>query len=357
MWLNDIFVKYAMQYKFNWGIEMNKCKFKSITADDIPAMAELLFERQNIESKVYQFLKNSCLNTKYIADMFEELFVNSKVIGIGAFSDEELVGYLIGEIKIDSRRGRYAWVPYEGMAIRSGQSSELIRNLYAKASVIWLEQGCFNQYSLVPLGSQEYYEAFLRLSFSIQQVHAIMKVEEYKPFENVANIDIRLANKMDSEAMGRMSKIIQCYQGSAPTFELVLPEVVAQIKEGYRGIVEDENATVLIAKKDMKEVGFQVYETINSDLMSPDDGVELSIAGINPSEMGNGIGKKLMNEGYKIMKEKGYNNIIIDWRITNLASSTFWTKCGFKPIAYRMFRCIDNNVAWANSHNPSIKQL
>lgn len=336
---------------------MNKCKFKPITADDIPAMADLLIERQNLESKVYPFLKNSCLNTKYITDIFEELFVNSKVIGIGAFSNEELVGYLIGEIKIDSRRGRHAWVPYEGIAIRMGQSSELIRNLYAKVSVIWLEQGCFNQYTLVPFGSQEYYEAFLRLSFSIQQVHAIMNMDEYKPFENVADIDIRLASKTDSEAMGRMSKIIQYYQSSAPTFELALPEVVAQIKAGYRGIVEDDDATVLIATKDMKELGFQVYGTINSDLMSPDDGVELSIAGTYHSEMGSGIGKKLMNEGYRIMKEKGYNNIIIDWRITNLASSTFWPKCGFKPIAYRMFRCIDNNVAWANFYNPSIKQL
>ncbi|EQB86172.1 GNAT superfamily N-acetyltransferase [Clostridium punense] len=336
---------------------MNKCKFKSITVDDIPAMADLLIERQNFESKLYSFLKNSCLNIKYITDMFEDLFVNSKVIGIGAFSNGELVGYIIGEIKIDSRRGRYAWVPYEGMAIRRGQSSELIRNLYAKVSVIWLEQGCFNQYTLVPLGSQEYYEAFLRLSFSIQQVHSIMNMEEYKPFENVADIDIRLANKMDSEAMGRMSQIIQYYQSSSPTFEPLLPEVVAQIKAGYRGIVEDDDATVVIATKDMKEVGFQVYGTINSDLMSPDDGVELSIAGTYSSEMRSGIGKKLMNEGYKIMKEKGYNNIITDWRITNLASSTFWPKCGFKPIAYRMFRCIDRNVAWANIYNPSIKQL
>lgn len=186
---------------------MKKYKFKLITPDDIPAMGHLLIERQNLESKVYPFLKNSCLNIKYITDMFEELFMKSKVKGIGAFFNEELVGYLIGEIKIDSRRGRYAWVPYEGVAIRRDQSSELIRNLYAKVSVIWLEEGCFNHYTLVPLGIQEYYEAFQRLSFSIQQVHGIMNMEEYKPFENVADLDIRLANKMDSEAMGRMAKI------------------------------------------------------------------------------------------------------------------------------------------------------
>lgn len=336
---------------------MNKCKFKAITVEDIPAMADLLMERQNLESKVYPFLKNRCLNTKHITDMFEKLFAKSKVIGIGAFSNEELVGYIIGEIKIDNRRGRHAWVPYEGMAIRMGQSSELIRNLYAKASVIWLEHGCFNQYTLVPLGTQEYYDAFLGLSFSIQQVHAIMNIKEYKPFENVADIYVRLANKTDSEAMGRMSKIIQYYHSLVPTFEPALPEVVAEIKDRYRETVEDDDATVLIATKDTKELGFQAYWTIISDLMSPDDGVELSVAGTYPSEMGSGIGKKLMNEGYKIMKEKGYNSIITDWRITNLASSTFWPKCGFKPIAYRMYRCIDNNVAWANFCNPSIKQL
>jgi ribosomal protein S18 acetylase RimI-like enzyme len=91
--------------------------------------------------------------------------------------------------------------------------------------------------------------------------------------------------------------------------------------------------------------------------MAPDYGVELSIAGTYYSKMGSGVGKKLMNESYRVMKEKGYNSIITDWRITNLASSTFWPKCGFKPIAYRMARCIDSNLAWANFNNLSINQL
>ena len=47
--------------------------------------------------------------------------------------------------------------------------------------------------------------------------------------------------------------------------------------------------------------------------------------------------------------------MITDWRITNLASSTFWPKCGFKPVAYRMVRYINSNIAWANFNNPSIK--
>ncbi|WFA09276.1 hypothetical protein [Tissierella sp. Yu-01] len=320
---------------------MKICEFRPIGIGDIPAMVDLLVCRQNLESKVFPFLKNSCLNTKHITDLLEKLFVNSKAIGIGAFANDQLVGYIIGKIMIDNGRGRHIWVPYEGIAIRMDQPSELIRNLYANVSILWLEQGCFSHYTLVPLGNQVYYEAFLQLSFFIQQVHAIMNIEDYKPFEKVSDADIRLANKKDSEAMGRMSSIIHSHQNSAPVFEPALPEVVVQIKEGYKRLVEDDEAMIIIAEKDMKELGFQVYEPITSDLMAPDDGVELSIAGIYPSLMRSGVGKKLMNVGSRVVKEKGYNNIITDWRITNLASSTFWPKCGFKPIAYRMVRYID----------------
>lgn len=336
---------------------MNNCEFRSITINDIPVMTELLIGRQNLESKVFPFLKNSCLNVKYITDNLEELIVNRKVIGIGAFVNDELVGYIMGEIKINNRIGRCAWVPYEGIAIRTDQSSELIRYLYSKVSVLWLEQGCFNHSALVPIANTVYYEAFLQLSFAIEQVHAVMNIEEYKPFENVADVDIRLANKMDSEVLGKMSSIISTFQNSAPVFIPALPEVLARIKEAFKGLVEEDDVIVLIAEKDMKELGFQEYEIINPNLMTPDDGIELCTAGTYYSQMGSGTGKKLMNEGCRIIKEKGYGNITTDWRITNLASSTFWPKCGFKPVAYRMARFIDSNYAWANFNNPSIKQL
>ena len=335
---------------------MNNYEFRAITINDVPVMTDLLIDRQNLESKVFPFLKNSCLNVKYITDKLEELFANSKVIGIGAFVNDELVAYIMGEIKINNRIGRCAWVPYEGIAIRRDQSSELIRYLYAKVSVLWLEQGCFSHSTLVPIGNTVYYEAFLQLSFAIEQVHAVMNIEEYKPFENVADVDVRLANKMDSEALGRMSSIISKYQNSAPVFIPALPEVVASIKEGFKGLVEGDDI-VLIAEKDKKELGFQDYEIITPNLMTPDNVVELCVAGTYSSQMGSGIGKKLMNEGCRIIKEKGYSNITTDWRITNLASSTFWPKCGFKPVAYRMARYIDSNYAWANFNNPSIKQL
>jgi len=171
-----------------------------------------------------------------------------------------------------------------------------------------------------------------------------MNMDDYKAFDNLSDAEIRFAYKNDSEIMGKMSSIILSCLNSAPTFLPVKPELVIDINAGYKSLVEDDDSTILIAEKNMKELGFQVYEPITPDLMSPDDGVELHIAGTHYSQRARGIGKKLMNEGYRIMKERGYNSIITDWKITNLSGSTFWPKCGFKPIAYRMIRNIDKDI-------------
>jgi hypothetical protein len=39
---------------------------------------------------------------------------------------------------------------------------------------------------------------------------------------------------------------------------------------------------------------------------------------------------------------------VTDWRVTNLLSSRFWPRQGFRPVVYRLTRRIDARVAWAN---------
>lgn len=78
---------------------------------------------------------------------------------------------------------------------------------------------------------------------------------------------------------------------------------------------------------------------------------EVRVAGTYPCQMGTGVGKNLINEGCVLMRERGFRHMITDWRITNLASSTFWAKYGFKPIAYRMVRYIDRNWTLASFDN------
>ena len=131
--------------------------------------------------------------------------------------------------------------------------------------------------------------------------------------------------------------------------------MLASIREGFERSLEDENVTTYIIELDGNPIGFHMYDTLTPSLMTPDDGIELCVAGIHKANMGRGFGKLLMNESCKNLKEKGYGHITIDWRITNLASSNFWPRCGFREMAYRMTRYIDPSHAWANIENPSVQ--
>jgi GNAT superfamily N-acetyltransferase len=335
------------------GNNMKKYEFKPITINDIPSMATLLVERQKQEPA---YLQKTCLQENDVIQTLRELFNNHKMVGMGAVFNDELVGYMFAKIEIDTERGSNAWVLYEGMAIKQDESVELIRHLYAHASELWLDHGCFKHYAMVPLGTPGYQNAFQGLSFAIEQVHAVMNMNDYEPFEESSEAIIRYGNEKDREELVQMSSIIFSYQNSSPTYEPAFPETVKKIREGYGGIVDDEEAVVLLAEKGSKVIGFQAYWPQGPGLMFPKNAVELSVAGTYSFERGAGVGKALMNEGYRIMKAEGYDFMITDWRIANLTSSTFWPKCGFQPIIYRMVRNIDDRLAWANFDNPLVNE-
>ena len=336
---------------------MKNFEFRTITPQHIPSMSSLLLERQEQEAGKFPFLKNGYLGLEQITDKLQKLLATGQAIGVGAFAHGELVGYLVGMIRIDTRSGRCAVVPYEGVAIGCDQPAELIRYLYTEVSVRWLEHGCFAHSAVVPLANPLYLGAFLQLSFGIEQVHGVLHIGECKPFDHGAPVEIRIATEKDQEVMGQMSSIISKHQNAAPVFIPAFPEVLGAIREGFQSSLEDKNIIVLLAEEAREPLGFHMYEIIPPGLMTPDSAVELCVAGTLRSHMGRGVGKSLMNDGARMMKEKGYSYIITDWRITNLASSTFWPKCGFRPIANRMARFIDPNYAWANLNNPCIEKF
>lgn len=334
---------------------MKACEFRKLVKANIPEMTRLLKERQKLEGEKYNFLVNDKLNDDHISRNLQKIFDKDGVVGLGAYKGNELIGYMLAQVKYDELRGRHAWIPYEGIAISHGYSEELLRHLYAESSKIWLDYGCFTHYVIVPAGQDIYMNGFQRLSFGFEQVHGILDISSYNFFKNVDSMEVRIAGKNDGEIISSMSDIIVAFQNDSPVYAIALPDYILDLRDGYRGIVDDDEALALLAEKDNKPAGFQAYWPINSDLMIPDGAIELSVAGTLPMYRGSGVGKKLMNEGIKILKEKGYRYIVTDWRITNLASSTFWPKCGFNPIYYRMQRTLDIRLPWANVKNSIVK--
>jgi ribosomal protein S18 acetylase RimI-like enzyme len=319
---------------------MKTYQFLDMNTSHIKQVIALYIERQKQEINNFLFLRDTIIDEDDLQKHFEEKFKNSHIIGITAFNNQQLVGYLFGQVEISKSDERFIWIPYEGIAIKQNESLELIRQLYATVASKWVQEKCYTHSIIVPLENPNYLKAFLYLSFAIDHVHAIMDIASYEPFQTNGNITVRVAKQDDRNVLGEMSNIITSYHHQSPVFIPFSEETVMTRQKAFMNLVNEEDTIVLLAEKNHDIIGYHNYEPITKSLMHPDKSIELSVAGTYPKYRGQGAGKNLMNKAVLVLKDKEFKYIITDWKITNIASSNFWPKCGFIPIAYKLKRVI-----------------
>ena len=66
----------------------------------------------------------------------------------------------------------------------------------------------------------------------------------------------------------------------------------------------------------------------------------LAYAATKPEVRGLGTGVAMTNAGFAWARERGYETMVTDWRETNLFSSRFWPKRGFRRTFLRLYRSI-----------------
>lgn len=326
-------------------------EFREFRNEDVIPASNLLANRHRRERTVFPTLKKEFEDRNYTENILNELMKSRYVKGICAYEDNKLLGFLLSNIKMDSRFGRCAWISYEGQAIADSETPELYRKLYTEIAKIWVKNGVLSHYIVVPAGYQEVVNSWLKLSFAFQQVHGITSLS--KTDVNIPdNLIIRQAGEKDSEELRKISNLIISYQAESPTYAAGLPEDVGAIREGYGQFPADSDATVLLAYNDSTLLGFQCGyiedEENSSKMMIPEKALEISVGGTIEESRGTGIGDILTKLMFNKAMENGLENAFIDWRIANLCSSNFWPNQGFKPVAYRMFRHIDERVYWAD---------
>jgi len=271
--------------------------------------------------------------------------------GVAAWRDERLVGYLIAAPQVDTVRGRTAWVRYAGHALAPGEDAELYRDLYAAASPQWLARGCFAHYAMIPAMDQAALAAWFALSFGKEQAHGLRELGEAEESagETAMPYAIRRAGPDDLEALLEVADLIAAHQAGPPVYGVFLPESRADWREGYAELLAGSNVTVWIAEHAGTVLGFQIYvpEEAKDSLFTPERCVELHLAATRVAERGRGLGRALTEHGLRAARAAGFGSCATDWRVTNLLSSRFWPRRGFRPVAYRLFRHVDERVAWA----------
>jgi GNAT superfamily N-acetyltransferase len=147
-----------------------------------------------------------------------------------------------------------------------------------------------------------------------------------------------------------LSDVIWRHQVQAPVWGIHLPETQAEQRREWGDLVDDAQAPIWLALCQEQAVGCQGYfpaPASEDNPLIPEQCVELGVAGTREWIRGRGIGQALTRHVLAHARSVGYRYCLTDWRSTNLLSSRFWPRQGFRPVAYRLARRIDPRISWA----------
>jgi GNAT superfamily N-acetyltransferase len=268
-----------------------------------------------------------------------------------------LAAYMVGGPDSDIVWGRSGWIRAAGCSWAAESDLPLVADLYAHLGSRWVAQGVFDHYAVVPASADGLLDVFFALSFGIQHVHGLcdLRAVDGPAPELPEGVTIRQADRSDQEALVALSDVVWGHQVGAPVWAPMLPEYVESNRQGWLELLEDPTVTVWLAFDHDRPVASQGYypsEMTGMHMLGDERTCHLGIAGTLPSYRGHGISTALTWTGLAHARQQGYAVCETDWRSTNLLSSRFWPRFGFRPAFYRLHRRVDERIAWAHGGRP-----
>lgn len=326
----------------------------------LPAAAELLAARHARDRASQPLLPARFEQLRTATAAVREVWGKPDTSGVAAWQDGRLAGYLIGQARFDTLRGRHVWIQLPGHALAADAPPSLYADLYAAAGPVWLALGAFDHYIMTPAGDRAALEVWFSLSFGQEQVHAMRSLAEPLPGPaDLPGVVIRRATPDDRNAfVEEMSLILARHLAGPPVWGVFLPETMPELREGFAELLTDENVYVWLAESDGETgdegriLGYQAYlpaSPSDDNLIIPlaDRTIVLEVGATRPEARGRGIGRALSAAGLAAAAAAGYRVCVADWRTTNLEAQRFWPGMGFRPAVYRLTRKVEPRIAWA----------
>jgi GNAT superfamily N-acetyltransferase len=261
--------------------------------------------------------------------------------GAVALRGGEVVGFLLGAPKEDPTWGPNLWVESAGLAV---QEAEDARDLYALAATRWHEEGRDAHYVIVPAPDTALVDAWFRLGFGQQQVHALRALPTTAP-ALPPGIVVRRAQRDDIATLARLEVVLPAHQGLAPTFSAghlgSYEESLAEWEEDF----DDTRFATFVAEHEGRVVASAVGCALelsgsNNGLVRPDRAGFLGFAAALPEHRGLRAGRAVAEAVLSWCAEQRFSCVATDWRATNLLSSRSWTSMGFVPTFLRLHRLL-----------------
>ena len=156
---------------------------RAMEPDDVEPAAQLLAQRHRRHRSSSPLLDSRFESPEATAREIRALWTADAASGAVAERGGRLVGYLLGHPKDAAVWGENIWVESAGMALVEGERPETARDLYAAAAGRWVEEGRTAHYTVVPAQDVRLVDAWFRLCFGLQHVHAVRHPGPVRPLQ------------------------------------------------------------------------------------------------------------------------------------------------------------------------------
>ena len=316
---------------------------RPFASSDLDAAAALLAERHRRHRAA-----EPAMDPVYVAPagsrpQIETLLADATASGWVATHSGDVVGFLIGVAKADATWGPNVWVEAPGHA---AQDPGVVRLLYATAAAQWVGEGRTNHHVLVPATDAGLVDAWFRLDFGQQHLHAAREAPPAS-FGVVprSELTIRLATPRDVEPLVELERVLPLHLAGSPVFSR-LPvssrdEIVAELEAD----LVDPRYHFFVAEHEGRVIGTAIgcsleVSTGATGLNRPPNAGYLAYAAVLPEARGLGAGRALGKAVLVWSRDAGYEWIATDWRSTNLEADRAWLGMGFRPTFRRLHRSI-----------------
>ncbi len=206
-------------------------------------------------------------------------------------------------------------------------------------------EGLTSHYAIVPATDPALVDAWFRLGFGHQHVHAIRETPPAGPAAEAAGLVLRRAERSDVDALARLDIALPEHQSLSPVFSrLPLPDL-EETRAEYEVDFDDPRFTTFVVERDGEVIGSAVgcpieVSSAHTSLALAPGAAFLGFAAVFPEERGLGAGQLLGEAVLAWARETWREWVGTDWRMTNLLASRAWPQLGFRPTFYRLFRAI-----------------
>jgi GNAT superfamily N-acetyltransferase len=301
--------------------------------EHLDAAAELLASRHRRHRETEPLL-TEC--TDYRTEV-EALWHGAEPSGAVGLRGGRIVGYLLGIRKSDEVWGPNVWVEPAGHAVEEPEDA---RDLYASAAAGWVGEGRTRHYAVAPAFDAGLLQCWYRIGFGQQQAYAVREVPDL-PWPD----GVRLAEERDIDVLVELGPLLDDHQRGAPVFSAIKPDSPEEIRKEIVEDLANPEVGTLVVERDGRIVGsfFLAPTTLSpshSGVARIDDALLLAWAVTRPDVRGDGAGVALTDGSFAWAREHGYEVMVTDWRVTNLLSSRFWPRRGFRETFLRLYRSI-----------------